>query len=317
MMTEPSIIEFQFKQALFPVNVQIKNDLICIRYSIKYFEVPLSELIYIYVDEDPSRERHEVILCAKNSKNRLKRTRIFSDKNAEDFHALVAFLSTTIGTGHLRNVQRETAYEIMGARDQTHIYVPVMISVCILFVGTMMHPSLMHGLDGEAETITISQLTDDSMGTNHAIIKKPSVDLNAAVYEPETPTDKKPLESQWHPVYDRTVNRQSVKLIAHFYARHGEPVATPLELKGLIRRAGLEQLPSYVRNRLTEQGLIVDKNALYIDVGARPSDELMFFVGVMSLLCGLGGGIVWSLHRRRIDRAKYLARLKVKAGATG
>ena len=137
------------------------------------------------------------------------------------------------------------------------------------------------------------------------------------MYEPETPTDKAPLESQWHPVYDQTVNRQSVKLIAHFYARHGDPVAAPSEIKGLIRRAGLEQLPSYVRKRLTEQGLVVEKNALYIDVGARPSDELMFFVGVMSLLCGLGGGVVWSLHRRRVERVKYLARLKSKSRSTG
>ena len=309
-MNDASIIEFQFKQALFPVNVQIKNDLICIRYSIKYFEVPLSELVFMYVDEDPNREMLELILCAKDTKGRLKRTRVFSDKQATEFHALVTFLSSTIGTGHLKEVQRETAYEIMGARDQTHIYVPVMISVCILFIGAMMHPSLMHGLDGTAQPTTISQLFEGSLEVNHAIIKTPTVDLNTAVYEPEIPTDKKPLESQWHPVFDRTVNRQSVKLVAHFYARHGAPVESPQQLKGLVRRAGLEQLPSFVRKSLTQQGLIVDKDAVHIDVGARPRDELMFFVGIMSLLCSLGGGIVWSLHRRRVERAKYLARLK-------
>ena len=136
-MNEPPILEFQFKQALFPVNVQIKNDLICIRYSIKYFEVPINDLVFMYVDDDPSREMVELILCAKNSEGRVKRTRIFSDKNAEDFHALIAFLSSSLGTGHLRGIQRETAYEIMGAKDQTHIYVPIMIGICLIFIGFM------------------------------------------------------------------------------------------------------------------------------------------------------------------------------------
>ncbi len=314
-MNEPPILEFQFKQALFPVNVQIKNDLICIRYSIKYFEVPINDLVFMYVDDDPSREMVELILCAKDQQGRVRRTRIFSDKNAEDFHALIAFLSSSLGTGHLRGMERETAYELMGAKDQTHIYVPIMISVCLAFVALMMHPSLLHGLEGEAVPGTIEQIYTRALDSNHVIINQPHIDLNNAVYEPVTPTDKKPLESQWHPVFDRSVNRQSVQLIAHFHARHGTPVETPEQLKGLIRRAGLEALPSYVRNSLSEQGVIIDKKAVYMDVGATPKDEFLFFWAVMCLLGGLGGAIIWSLHRSRIERAQYLARLESKTRA--
>lgn len=314
-MNAPPILEFQFRQALFPVNVQIKNDLICIRYSIKYFEVPLDHLVFMYVDDDPSREMVELILCAKDPKGRVKRTRIFSDKNAEDFHALIAYLSSSLGTGHLRDIQREAAYEIMGAKDQTHIYVPIMISICLVFVGFMMHPSLLHGLEGEAVPSTIEQIYGHTLDTNHVVINQPHVDLNTAVFEPAIPTVKQPLESQWHPVFDRSVNRQSVQLVAHFYVRHGTPVEAPDQLKGLIRRAGLEQLPTYVRKSLTEQGIVVDKDAVYIDVSATPKDEFLFFWAVMCLLGGLGGAIIWSLHRRRIERAQYLARLEAKAAA--
>ncbi len=312
-MNESPIIEFQFKQALFPVNVQIKNDLICIRYSIKYFEVPLNTLVFMYVDEDPNREMLELILCAKDQKQRFKRTRIFSDRNAQDFHALVAFLSSSLGTGHLRGIEREAAYELMGTKDQTHIYVPVMLGVCLLFVASMMHPSLMHGLEGEATPVTIAQVYNRSIDTNHVTISQPIIDMETAVYEPATPTDKKPLESQWHPVSDRSVSQKPVKLIAHFYARHGVPSEPPRELSGLVRRAGLEELPSFIRKQFEEQGIDVDKNAVYLDVRATPKDELLFFVAVMLLLGGLGGGIIWSLHRRRKERAQYLARLKSKA----
>jgi hypothetical protein len=266
----------------------------------------------MYVDDDPSREMVELILCAKDERGRVKRTRIFSDKNAEDFHALIAFLSSSLGTGHLRDIQREAAYEIMGAKDQTHIYVPIMISICLVFVACMMHPSLLHGLEGEAVPSTIEQIYTRALDSNHVIINQPNVDLKSAVYEPPIPTAQKPLESQWHPIFDRSVNRQSVQLIAHFHARHGTPVEMPKQLKGLIRRAGLEQLPSYVRKGLAEQGVLVDENASYIDVGATPRDEFLFFWAVMCLLGGLGGAIIWSLHRRRIERTQYLARLESK-----
>ena len=316
-MNESKTLEFHFRQALFPVNVQIKNDVVCVRYSIKYFEVPLKSLVFIYLDEDPNREMLELILCARDERGRYKRTRIFSDRDAQDFHALVAFLSSLLGTGHLRNIEREQAYEIMGAKDQTHVYVPIMISFCLLFVGTMMHSSLLHGLDGEIKTTTIAQLQHPTSKTNHIKIKQPTIDLSTAVFEPRTPTAEKPLESQWHPVYDSSVNRQSVWLVAQFHARHGAPKANPDSLSGLIRRVGLERVPDHIRREFLNQGIQLEDQLLYLEVGANPKDELIFFLGVMGILSVIGAGIVFTLHRRRKERTSYLARKEAKAARKG
>ncbi|MGB0646695.1 MAG: hypothetical protein ACPGQS_05925 [Bradymonadia bacterium] len=316
-MNESKTLEFQFRQALFPVNVQIKNDVVCVRYSIKYFEVPLKSLVFIYLDEDPNREMLELILCAKDERGRYKRTRIFSDRDAQDFHALVAFLSSLLGTGHLRDIEREQAYEMMGAKDQTHVYVPIMISFCLLFVGAMMHSSLIHGLDGDVKTTTIAELQRPNSKTNHIEIKQPTVDLNTAVFEPKMPTAEKPLESQWHPVYDSSVSRQSIQLVAQFHARHGVPEPTPETLSGLIRRVGFERVPDHIRQAFLSQGMQLGDQLLYLEVGAHPKDELIFFIGVMGILSAMGGAIVFTLHRRRQERTAYLARKAERAARKG
>ena len=298
-MNQPSTLSFQFRHALFPVNVEIKNDLLCVRYAIKYFEIPITSLEYIYVDDDVNREMRELILCFRTPRDRVKRARIFSDRDQPAFDDLVQTLSLRVGEGHLTNIDRGTAYEIMGARSLEHIMIPALLFGVVFFIGLMLAPRLIHSWDDGPKSITVHQLNAASLTHHYVEIRDAKVDLNTVIFGPMTPTDENPLEGQWHPIHGEGTRHSEVTLIGYFSAKLETPSARPVRLSGLIRNIGFERIPAQVRVALESQGVVLAPNAVYLDVGATPSNDLYFFLMVMGPLSLFAIGIVVSLRRNR------------------
>ena len=296
-MNQPSTLNFQFRHALFPVNVEIKNDVLCVRYAIKYFEIPITSLQFIYVDDDVNREMRELILCYRTPRGRVKRARVFSDRDQPPFDDLVQTLSLRVGEGHLADIDRRTAYEIMGARSLEHIMIPTLLFGIVFFVGLMLAPRLIHGWENGPEPLMVHQLNVASLTHHHVELRDAQVDLNIVLFEPTTPTDEHPLEGQWHPIHGKGTSRSAVTLIGYFNVKLGAPSAQPARLRGLIRDIGFERIPAQVRVGLESQGVVLAPNAVYLDVGASPSNDLYFFLVVMVPLSLFAVGIVLSVRR--------------------
>ena len=296
-MNQPSTLNFQFRHALFPVNVEIKNDVLCVRYAIKYFEIAITSLQYIYVDDDVNREMRELILCFRTPRGRVKRARIFSDRDQPAFDDLVQTLSLRVGEGHLSNIDRRTAYEIMGARSLEHIMIPALLFGIVFFVGLMLAPRLIHGWEGGPVSLTVHQLDTASLTRHHVELRDAQVDLNTVLFEPTTPTEENPLEGQWHPIHGKGTSRSEVTLVGYFNVKLGTPASRPDRLRGLVRNIGFERIPAQVRVGLESQGVVLAPNAVYLDVGASPGNDLYFFLMVMVPLSSIALGIVLSVRR--------------------
>ena len=280
-MNQPKTLSFQFRHALFPVNVEIKNDLLCVRYAIKYFEVPIAALTFIYVDDDVNREMRELILCYRCPRGKVRRARIFSDRDQTAFDDLVQTLSIRVGEGHLTNIDRQTAYEIMGSRSLEHIMIPTVLFGIVIFVGLMLTPRLIHGLAENPIQLSVHQLTPDKLANHYVEFKDARVDTDSVIFEPATPTVEQPLEGQWHPIFGAGTNRGRVTLLGYFSAKLGSPSPTPEVLSGLIRNVGLERIPAQIRQGMKAQGVELAPDAVYLDVGATPKNDLHFFLTIM------------------------------------
>ena len=300
-MTQPSTLHFQFRHALFPVNVEIKNDVLCVRYAIKYFEIPIQSLRYMYVDDDVNREMRELILCFQNPKGRIRRARIFSDRDQPSFDNLVDTLSIRIGDGHLTDLDRRAAYQIMGSRSLERVMIPTLTFGVVFFVGLLLLPRLIHGLTGEANIVSMNQFVPSNLSGSYLDLREASVDLQTVIYEPTTPTETRPLEGQWHPIFAKGSSRSQVRLVAYFHAKLGTPSKHPAKLEGLIRNRSFERIPSQIRLAFEEKGLIMHPEAVYLDVGATPTNDLYFFLFVMGPLLLLAGTIVVSVRRASDD----------------
>lgn len=296
-MTPPSTLQFQFRHALFPVNVEIKNDVLCVKYAIKYFEIPIRSLRYMYVDDDVNREMRELILCYRNSSGRTQRARIFSDHDQAAFDDLVQTLSLRVGEGHLTRISRRQAYEIMGSRSLEHIMIPALVFGAVFFVGLMLSPRLIHGWDGDPKIISMKRFDPNALTKAHVDLRDATVGIDTAIYEPTTPTETQPLEGQWHPVFAKGFGRTETRLIAYFHAKLEQPVQEPEQLVGLIRNVGIEQIPAQIRVGMKAQGIELHPNAVYLDVGATPQNDLYFFLMVMGPLLLIAATIVIAFRR--------------------
>lgn len=299
-MTEPSTLHFQFRHALFPVNVEIKNDVLCVRYAIKYFEIPIPSLRYIYVDDDVNREMRELILCFKNKKGKLQRARVFSDREQPSFDDLVQTLSLRVGDGHLTGIDRRLAYDIMGSQSLEHIVLPMLVFGAVLFAALMLSPRLIHGLDDTTpQLINLRRLETSSLESHHVEIRNAHVDLINAIFEPTTPTEERPLEGQWHPIFASDGARGEIKLLGYFHEGLGSPVQNPPILTGLIRNIGLERIPAQITKGMQAQGVALAEDAVYLDVGATPRNDLHFFLLVMGPLSLVACFIVAAMRRAK------------------
>ena len=101
------------------------------------------------------------------------------------------------------------------------------------------------------------------------------------IYEPRTPTEKKPLEGSWYPIRDNTIAGDNIKVLAYFPADQTPDTSKTQTIRGLLRNLGIERVPVQIIKALETKGSVVSENVVYIDVGSTPTQDMVLFLLVM------------------------------------
>ena len=105
---EPEV--FRFRYSVFTVDARIVKGQLIAKTGMRTAVAPVSRLQHLYVDDSEGSDHTELILSYAHKSGRLKRARIFADKDEAGFAQLVASLLAHRPEIDIRGIAVEEAY---------------------------------------------------------------------------------------------------------------------------------------------------------------------------------------------------------------
>lgn len=153
-MTEqsgPAPRVFHFRYTVFTVAATLDADRLIAKVGIRTIQVPIARLKQLYVRDERRSDHVELLLTHLDDKGRMKRARLFADKNEKGFDALIEALIQRRPEADVRHLSTREAYRLSGSKEMEWIALPVVMALGWLVLAFLLSPLVRHGLDdGEA-----------------------------------------------------------------------------------------------------------------------------------------------------------------------
>ena len=269
-----------------------------IRSGLQFHQGTVEGIRFAYLDDHPENEMIELLICYTDEKGTQRRVRIYGEKNGNRLKPLISFLQSTLKDGFLSGIARRDAYHIMGLEQANHRSLSIIIFTGICLVGLLLSPQFRHGLDNRVEVVTLERVIRNQLDNHYLELKKVRLNDAMVVYEPRTPTDATPLEGAWYPIRDNTISGDNVKVLAYFPADRIPDTSKTQTIRGLLRNLGIERVPVQIIKALKTKGSVVSEKVVYIDVGSTPTQDMFLFLLVMTIVGGMGLGLIRMFKQR-------------------
>ena len=269
-----------------------------IRSGLQFHQGTIDGIRFAYLDAHPENEMIELLICYTDEKGTQRRVRIYGEKNGDRLEPLISFLRFTLKEGFLSGMARRDAYHIMGLEQANHRSLSMIIFTGICLVGVLLSPQFRHGLDGHVEVVTLDRVMRNQLDSHYLELKNVRLNDAMVVYEPRTPTDEKPLEGAWYPIRDNTIAGDNIKVLAYFPADQTPDTSKTQTIRGILRNLGIERVPVQIIKTLETKGSVVSEKVVYIDVGATPTQDMVLFLLIMTIVGGMGLGLIRMFKQR-------------------
>ena len=236
---------FTFSYRFLSLFVEFSPTQFQIRSGLQFHQGTIEEIRFAYLDEHPENEMIELLICYTDEKGTQRRVRIYGEKNGNRLKPLISFLQFTLQEGFLSGMARRDAYHIMGLEQANHRSLSMIIFTGICLVGLLLSPQFRHGLDGRVEVVTLDRVMLNQLNGHYLELKNVRLNEAMVIYEPRTPTDKKPLEGSWYPIRDNTIAGDNIKVLAYFPADQTPDTSKTQTIRGLpeLERCQSARLP--------------------------------------------------------------------------
>ncbi len=302
----PPETSFRFRYTVFVVDARVEGDKLVSKTGLKMVVVPLERLQLLYVHAPREREHQELVLCYRGRKDRLKRARIFADRDEPGFTALIDFLLARRPEIDLRGVPAEEAFRRMGAVEASHVVLPLIMGLGWLMLALFFGPLIIHGLDTAPRlSTTVQALAEHGppVGTRNLRVQGRIAPEQG--WRSVTKVDQRLGSiSVWLPlVGPKWAPEDEVDVILYGRGLTDEDVAALPGLRsfdGVLRTVWWEGLGASARKGLIEGGArLSPQRVLVLDYGARPRDDLKLSLGILGLIGAMVLATTILLWRRR------------------
>ncbi len=294
---------FQFRYTVFTVTAQLDTDRLATKTGVRHTTAPIGALQHLYVRRAPAREDDELVLTYATDRGRLRRVRIFSDRDEPGFAGLVEALLALRPDIDIRHLAPAEAWRRMGARELEWVVLPAVMGVGLLVLALVLAPMWVHGFDRGAATLDVPELLSGAPpGTrNLTVIGRLVADQGVQAKQGadarlETVTMWLPLVGPaWRP-------GDPVHLVLEVRGlRDADPteLASHDRFEGVLRDALWERLDETPRKLFRARDLKLSADVRVLQLGARARDDLTLasvLVGGLSLLVL---GVFATLRARR------------------
>ncbi len=301
-------LTFRFRHTVFTVMAQLDADRLLTKTGVRMASAPIARLQHLYVRREIGRDEAELVLTYLTDKGRLRRLRLFADRDEPGFDALVEALLARRPEIDIRGLSASEAYRRMGSVELDWVVVPAVMTVGLLIVAVLMLPMLIHGVDGGAAETTVAALAAGERPSTRNLVVEGRALADRGVQAQRGADAKLDATTMWLPLVPTDW-------------REGDPVPMVLEVRGLrdvdpvalgqqtrfegvLRDVLWEGLDDAQRARLVERGVTFTPRPLLLQLGARARDDLVLALGLLSFLgLILMGTFVWLRGRRRAPPA--------------
>lgn len=289
---------FTFSYRFLSLFAEFSGNKFQIRSGLQFHQGTVEGIRFAYLDEHPENEMMELLICYTDEKGTQRRVRIYGEKNGSRLEPLISFLRVTLKDGFLSGMARRDAYRIMGLEQANYQSLSMIIYAGICLVGLLLSPQFRHGLDGHIEVVTLDQVMREQLNGHYLELKDVRLNEAMVIYEPRTPTDEKPLEGAWYPIRDNTIAGDNIKVLAYFPADQTPDMSKTQTIRGVLRTLGIERVPVQIIKALEDKGSVVSEKVVYIDVGSTPTQDMVLFLLIMTIVGGMGLGLIRMFKQR-------------------
>lgn len=302
MKSEPDA--YRFRYAVFNVTAHLDETQLVVRTGVRTAVVPVARLQHLYVVEDPERSERELLLSYATPSGRLRRTRVFADRDEPGFDALLQALLARRPEIDIRHLDLPAAYARIGTRQLEWVVLPAMMGLGLLVLALLFSPLLRHGCDRGHGTVTVAELEAGLPRDTRNVTVRGQLLVDFAVRAQVGADARLEQSTAWIPLVDAAW-------------QPGTPVGAVLEVPGsatadlkalaargqwdgMVRDLGWEGLSRARRKQVDAAGVPLAPEVRLVQLGARPQDDLAvsaIVLGALSILLCLVS--VWLIRRRR------------------
>lgn len=303
--------QIRFKYAVFNVTAELDDTRLVVRTGVRTSVAPLARLQHLYVFETPERSERELLLSFANPRGRLRRVRVFADRDEAGFDTLVQALLRRRPEIDVRHLTAVEAYARTGTRQLEWLVLPLMMALVLVVLAVLFAPLLIHGFDSGHADVTVAALEAGGPHDTRNVRVTGTLLSDFAVRAQIGADAQLKQTTAWVPLVDATW-------------QPGTPVGAVLEVpasaavdlkalaragawEGIVRDIGWEGLPNRRRAEIAAAGVPLAPVVRLVQMGARPADDRGVALLVMGPLLLIMALVTWRLLRQR-RRAPPLAR---------
>lgn len=154
------IQHFRFRYALFTIDARLDAERLVARTGVRTIAAPIPALQHLWVGGARFQDHSELVLSYRTRKGGLKRVRLFADKGAPGFDALVAALLALRPEIDIRGLPPAAAYQRMGSRNLEWVALPLLMAGGLALLVGLLMPMLIHGADPPAVERPVEALAE-------------------------------------------------------------------------------------------------------------------------------------------------------------
>ncbi len=279
---------FRFRYTIFTVQAELGPKLLNVKMGIKMVSVAVARITHLYVHDSTANDHLEMLIgYTKKDGGRIRRARVFADREQPGFDGLVDALLERRPEVDIRGVHPSEAYTQMGAVEAEWLVIPGVMALGTLVVAGLLWPLLVHGFDTRAPVpISVAQLDGGERPATRNIL------LSGARSEPPTPVARKDGRPRW---LVSLTPRVVLRFDAPDRATAEKALARPV-LPGVLRNVWWEGLSNVERAALEDT---VRRDALVIEVDGDRRADLLVVLTVLGVLLSMTGLTFAYLRARR------------------
>ena len=306
----PDADRFRFSYTVFTVQADLGPHQLVVKTGIKVVAVPVDRIQALYVHDRRSHDHLELLLAyTMKPGSRIKRARVFADREQPGFESLVAALLARRPETDIRDLAPGEAFTRMGAVEAEGLVIPGVMALATLLVAGILAPMLIHGADRTPPTRVSASalLRGEGPDTRNVVVTEGRLLLDRSVRAQAGADRSLDTISAWIPLVPLDWSEgEPVGLVLEVKGLAGpdklQDIAGGGEWRGVVRDVLWEGLGSKVRRRLRERGAPLKSEVMLVSYAAESRHDLAAALGILGFLALATVGVFLALGARRPRR---------------